>query len=181
MVGTELLTVGHGTLASTDLLTLLDDAGVEVVVDVRTAPGSRRNPQFGHDALREMFHAHGTGYRWDERLGGFRKMPAGSPDTNWRNRSFRAYAGHMRTDEFLAGIEDLLSDAGRCTTTVMCGEAVWWHCHRRMIADFAEIARGIRVSHLMHDGKLVPNRPIEGVRLGNDGLIVYDGGQQQLG
>lgn len=170
------LTVGHGTLHQEDMVALLGAAGVESVVDVRTAPGRRHNPQFARGELQRWLPNNGIAYRWDQRLGGLRKLQPDSPDSAWRNDSFRAYAGHMRTDEFREAAEELLAEARRSATAVMCGESVWWRCHRRMIADFAQLARGFEVEHLMHDGKRVPNHPIDGVRLRGDGLLVYDAG-----
>jgi uncharacterized protein (DUF488 family) len=86
----------------------------------------------------------------------------------------------MRRPEFLAAIDDVLAQAAAQRLAVMCSESVWWRCHRRLIADFAEVARGVPVRHLMHDGRLVAHRGSPGVRLREDGLLVYDGGQEQL-
>jgi uncharacterized protein (DUF488 family) len=87
----------------------------------------------------------------------------------------------MRQPDFLAAIGEVLAEAATQQLAVMCSESVWWRCHRRLIADFAEIARDVPVRHLMHDGTLAPHRPSPGARLRVDGLLVYDGGQQQLG
>jgi uncharacterized protein (DUF488 family) len=86
----------------------------------------------------------------------------------------------MRQPEFLAAIGEVLSQAARQRLAVMCSESLWWRCHRRLIADFAEIARGVPVRHLMHDGELAPHRRSPGARLRTDGLLVYDGGQERL-
>ncbi|MFA1541953.1 DUF488 domain-containing protein [Actinomadura monticuli] len=170
-----LLTFGHGTAGRAELAPLLRDAGVRSVVDVRTAPGSRRNPDVHRDALREWLPAGGVGYRWDQRLGGFRRPAPDSPDTFWRNDSFRGYAGHSRTPEFLDAVDELLREAEPTRTAVMCSESVWWRCHRRIIADFAVLARGRAVLHLAHDGRLSEHLPTSGARLRDDGLLVYDG------
>jgi uncharacterized protein (DUF488 family) len=98
----------------------------------------------------------------------------------WREAAFRGYAGHMRGADFLAAIDEVLAQADAERLAVMCSESVWWRCHRRLIADFAEVARGVPVQHLMHDGRLAPHLRSPGVRLRADGLLVYDGGQQQL-
>ncbi|MDR7300204.1 DUF488 domain-containing protein [Haloactinomyces albus] len=175
----RLLTVGHGTASLEEFAELLGQAGVALVVDVRSAPGSRRNPQFARSELERSLPARGIEYRWDKRLGGFRKLAEDSPDRVWRHRAFRAYAGHMRTAEFRAGIEDLLAGTGEGHPgAVMCSESVWWRCHRRMIADYARLVHGITVEHLMHDGRLTEHPPLEGARLREDGLLVYDAGQQ---
>jgi uncharacterized protein (DUF488 family) len=171
-----LLTIGHGTAGAGRLAELLDGAGVRQVVDVRTAPGSRRNPEMMREEMARWLPEHGVGYRWEERLGGWRRDPPDSPDTALRNRSFGGYATHMRTPEFRAAVGELLTDAASECTTVLCAEAVWWRCHRRMIADFAVLVCGVAVRHLMHDGRRVEHRPTEGVRLREDALLVYDGG-----
>jgi len=172
--GEPLLTFGHGTAGEEELAGLLDGARVAAVVDVRTAPGSRRNPDAGRDALARWLPRRGLGYRWEQRLGGFRRAAPDSPDTFWENTSFRGYAGYTRDPAFVAAMDDLLREAATTRTAVMCAEAVWWRCHRRIVADFAVLARGVEVFHLMHDGRLTPHRPTAGARLREDGLLVYD-------
>ena len=170
-----LLTFGHSTADQTRITDLLRHAGVTSVVDVRTAPGSRRNPDLSRQRLAEWMPHSGTAYRWEPALGGFRRPPPDSPDTFWRNDSFRGYAGHTRSPEFTAAMDDLLREAGEARTAVMCSESVWWRCHRRIIADFAVLARGRPVLHLAHDGRLAEHPPTSGARLRDDGLLVYDG------
>jgi uncharacterized protein (DUF488 family) len=99
----------------------------------------------------------------------------------WRNDAFRGYAAHTRSPEFLAAIDEVLAGAAGQTTVVMCSESVWWRCHRRLVADFVMLARGVDVRHLMPDGRLAEHHPTEGVRLREDGLLVYDAGQESLG
>lgn len=169
-----LLTVGHGTSDRAELTALLRGAGVRAVVDVRTAPGSRRNPDAGRQALAVWLPEQGIDYRWEQRLGGFRKTAPDSPDTFWENDSFRGYAGHTRQPEFLAAMDDLLRQAATTPTAVMCAESLWWRCHRRIIADFAVLVRHARVQHLGHDGRLTEHRPTPGARIRADGLLVYD-------
>ncbi|RFS84342.1 DUF488 domain-containing protein [Actinomadura spongiicola] len=170
-----LLTFGHGTAEREELTRLLHGAGVRSVVDVRTAPGSRRNPDVHRDTLREWLPAAGVGYRWERRLGGFRRAAPDSPDTFWRNASFRGYAGHTRDPDFVAAMDELLRESDLTRTAVMCSESVWWRCHRRLIADFAVLSRGRPVLHLAHDGRLTEHPPTSGARLRPDGLLVYDG------
>jgi uncharacterized protein (DUF488 family) len=175
------LTFGHGTADAAEMTRLLRDAGVRQLLDVRTAPGSRRNPDAGQDALKRWLPDAGIEYRWDKRLGGWRKPRPDSPDTALRNRSFAGYAGHMRSAEFLAAIDDLLADAGAAPTAVMCAESVWWRCHRRMIADFLVLVRGVEVRHLLHNGSSDPHRPSPEARLLSDRhILVYDAGQAAL-
>ena len=176
-----LLTYGHGTDSSERTVATLHAAAVSSLVDIRTAPGSRRNPQFARAALDEWLPAAGIAYRWEKRLGGFRRPGSDNPDVVWREDMFRGYAEHMRSPDFLAAIDAVLSEAeARHYVTVMCSESLWWRCHRRLVADFAVVARGVDVRHLMHDGRLEEHRPTPGVRLRDDGLLVYDGGQEQL-
>jgi uncharacterized protein (DUF488 family) len=185
-----LITFGHGTASAERIAELLRSAGVTRLIDVRIAPGSRRNPHAARAGLERWLPRHGISYRWEKRLGGFRQPEPGSPDVAWQEAAFRGYAGQMRRPDFLAAIDELLAPAATDgllppaatgQLAVMCSESTWWRCHRRLIADFAEIARGVPVRHLMHDGALAPHRHSPGVRLRADGLLVYDGGQQQLG
>lgn len=174
------VTFGHGTATEDDLVRLLHGAEVASVVDVRSAPGSRRNPGMAKSAMQQWLPENGITYRWDRRLGGFRKVPPDSPDRVWRNEAFRGYANHMRTEEFLSGVRDVDSEHQQRTVAIMCAESVWWRCHRRMIADFLRAVRDIEVLHLMHDGTLREHAVTEGLRLREDGLVVYDGGQGSL-
>jgi uncharacterized protein (DUF488 family) len=176
-----LITFGHGTASAGRIVELLENAAVGTVVDIRTAPGSRRNPHVARAELARWLPEHGISYRWEKRLGGFRRPAPGSPDLAWREPAFRGYAGHMRTPAFLDAIGEVLAEAAAGRVAVMCSESLWWRCHRRLVADFAELARGVPVRHLLHDGRCVPHRPSPGARLRPDGLLVYDGGQQPLG
>ncbi|MDV6012046.1 DUF488 domain-containing protein [Haloechinothrix sp. LS1_15] len=176
-----LLTFGHGTAESTELLRLLRDAGVAQVVDVRRVPASKRNPDVAHDAMSRWLSTGGIEYRWDERLGGWRKVVPDTLDTALANRAFCGYAGHMRSVEFLDAIEALLSGARRQRTAIMCAESVWWRCHRKLIADFLVLARGVDVWHLMHDGTFQEHRPSEEARLvPEERVLVYDADQPPL-
>ncbi|CAO5247663.1 DUF488 domain-containing protein [Frankia sp. AgKG'84/4] len=172
--GRELLTVGHGTADRAILTPLFRGAGLALIVDVRSVPGSRRNPDAGREALAAWLPEAGIDYRWERDLGGFRRPAPDSPDVVWRNASFRGYAGHTRDPRFQAAMDRLLDGAGQVRTAVMCSESVWWRCHRRIIADVAVLARGWSVRHLMHDGRLVEHIPTAGVRARPDGLLVYD-------
>jgi uncharacterized protein (DUF488 family) len=159
-----LLTVGHGPQGREFLGDRLTRAGVEALVDVRRFPGSRTNPDVARDALQEWLPALGIGYRWDERLGGRRRLPPGEPvaDGWWTVAQFAAYAAHTRTPEFTAALDDVLGEAATATVAVMCSESVWWRCHRRLIADVAVLGRGVPVTHLMPDGRLTAHRPSDG-------------------
>ncbi|WP_326609760.1 DUF488 domain-containing protein [Streptomyces scopuliridis] len=169
-----LVTFGHSTADHLELTALLRAAHIASVVDIRTAPGSRHNPDAGRERLQRWLPAAGIAYRWERRLGGFRPVLPDSPDTIWRNASFRGYAGYTRDPAFLAAVDQLLQDARTTATAIMCGEALWWRCHRRIIADFAVLVRHYPVLHLMHDGRMVRHTATPGVRLREDGLLVYD-------
>lgn len=176
-----LLTFGHGTADAGQMTRLLRGAAVRRLVDVRTAPGSRRNPDATREALARWLPEAGIGYRWEKRLGGWRRPRPDSPDIALRNRSFGGYAGHMRSPEFRAAIDELLAEAARGRTAVMCAESVWWRCHRKMIADFLVLAREVDVRHLMHDGTLQPHRPSPEARLlPEHRVLVYDAGEPPL-
>ncbi|GHA03683.1 DUF488 family protein [Streptomyces echinoruber] len=175
-MGALLVTFGHGTARRERIVELLRGAGVAAVVDVRTAPGSRRNPDVSRHRLAAWLPADGIAYRWEPGLGGFRRPPADGPDTVWRNASFRGYAAHARSPEFVAAMDRLLEQAAAVRTAVMCSEAVWWRCHRRIVADFAVLARRVPAYHLLHDGRLTAHVVTAGARLRGDGLLVYDGG-----
>jgi uncharacterized protein (DUF488 family) len=170
---TELLTVGHGTLGQAELAALLAGSSVELLVDVRTAPGSRRHPQVARAALEQWLPEAGIGYEWEPRLGGWRKADPASVNTALRNESFRGYADYMRSEAFWAALDEVLTRAATRRTAVMCSESVYWRCHRRLIADAAVIGRSARVSHLGHDGRSSSHELTEGVREEN-GQPVYD-------
>lgn len=172
---TTLRTVGHGTLTAEAFATLLDEADVGRVVDVRSFPGSRHNPQFGREEMERWVPGAGIGYVWTRELGGRRRPIAGSKHAALRNDAFRAYADYMETGDFLTGVEDLLTLAESEASAVMCSESVWWRCHRRLLANHLVLVRGVDVMHLMHDGRLTPHALTAGVRLAN-GTLVYDVG-----
>jgi uncharacterized protein (DUF488 family) len=175
----NLRTVGHGTLPQEDFTALVSGAGIEVVVDVRSFPASRRHPQFGREAMERWLPDAGIAYRWEPRLGGRRRARPDSPHGALRVAAFRGYADHMETDEFRDAIDDLLAEGGTRPVAVMCAESVWWRCHRRLLADAVVLLRGTPVEHLFHDGRIDPHRPTPEARV--DGRrLVYDGGEPGL-
>ncbi len=178
--GAALVTFGHGTAPADRITQLLHSAQVTGIIDVRTAPGSRRNPHVARAELERWLPESAISYRWDKRLGGFRRPAPDSPDVAWREEGFRGYAGYMRTATFGSAVAEVVAEARTRRVAVMCSESVWWRCHRRLIADFVSIACGMPVRHLMHDGRLQDHRPSPGVRLRDDGLLVYDAGQSPL-
>lgn len=173
-----LLTVGHGTLSAEAFTTLLQSAGVDHLVDVRTVPASRRHPHVARDQLSSWLPAAGVGYRWEPRLGGFRRPTPHSPNVALRHPSFRGYADYMASDDFHAALDEVVA-ATEGTTALMCAETLWWRCHRRLIADGAELLCHRRVLHLGHDGRLADHRLTDGVRVQGTNLV-YDAGQPPL-
>jgi uncharacterized protein (DUF488 family) len=143
-----LLTFGHGTATEPRIAELLRVAGVRRLVDIRTAPGSRRSPHVSRAELQRWLPEHGIAYRWEKRLGGWRKPRPDSPDAALRERPFAGYAAHMRSPEFRSAVDELLDEAAAARAAIMCAESVWWRCHRRMVADFVVLSRGVPVLHL---------------------------------
>jgi uncharacterized protein (DUF488 family) len=168
-----LRTVGHGTLPAEQFTALLEAATIDHIVDIRSYPGSRHNPQFGRDAMERWLPEAGIRYSWLRALGGRRKPQPGSPHTALRNDAFRAYADHMQTDEFRHGLTNLLADHELDRTAVMCSESVWWRCHRRLLADHVVLVEKLEVVHLMHDSRHTLHRVTEGARRDGDD-VVYD-------
>jgi uncharacterized protein (DUF488 family) len=181
-----LLTYGHGTDSAERTAEILTGAGVSTLVDIRIAPGSKRHPQFARAAMEEWLPEAGIGYRWEKRLGGFRKPSQDNPDVTWREPMFRGYAEYMRGADFRDAIGAVLAEGAAAQegqggpVAVMCSETLWWRCHRRLVADFVALARGSDIGHLMHDGSTDAHRLSPGVRLRDDGLLVYDAGQETL-
>lgn len=156
MTRPAVLTVGHSTRSLEDFLGLLQAQGVTRLVDVRTIPRSRHNPQFNREAFSASLQRAGIDYVHLPALGGLRRARRDSPNTAWRNASFRGFADYMQTAEFAAGLEQLVELAGRDRVAVMCAEAVPWRCHRSLIAD-ALLARGIPVRHIMSSRPAQPH------------------------
>ncbi|MDP9821435.1 DUF488 domain-containing protein [Nocardioides massiliensis] len=173
----RLVTFGHGTADGDELAALLTTADVGYVVDVRRFPGSRRNPTVARDALEQTLPAAGVDYRWEQRLGGRRRVAAEEQEVDrwWRVEAFRAYAAHTRSDEFGEAMAELLVQVRKrpAATAVMCSESLWWRCHRRLISDVAVLVHDVGVDHLGHDGRLTPHRPADGARVTERGLV-YD-------
>lgn len=152
----NVLTIGHSTRSIEDFIRLLQAHGVECVVDVRTIPRSRHNPQFNADALPVSLKAADIGYQHVAALGGLRRALADSINAGWRNASFRGYADYMQTPLFVKAVEKLIRQAGRRRLALMCAEAVPWRCHRSLIAD-ALVTRGIGVEHIMSLSRRQPH------------------------
>jgi uncharacterized protein (DUF488 family) len=150
-------TVGHSKRTLDELVALLREHGVDVLADVRTAPGSRRLPHFSRPALEALLPPRGLAYVHLPELGGFRRPRADSPNDGWQNRSFRGYADYISTPEWGAGLERLLALAAGRRVAAMCAEEQPWRCHRSLIAD-ALVVRGLRVTHLLASGEASTHR-----------------------
>jgi len=140
-------TIGHSTRAIDEFIALLTDHRIQQLADVRTIPRSRRHPQFSKEALSVSLPAAGIAYRHVAALGGLRKPRADSTNTAWRHEGFRGYADYMESSTFEQAVDDLLVWADAAPTAVMCAEAVWWRCHRALIADYLK-ASGVNVIHI---------------------------------
>ncbi len=149
-------TIGHSTRSVQDFIVLLLAHHIDVVVDVRTVPRSRRNPQFNRETLPQSLQAAEIDYEHVAALGGFRRPSPHSSNAGWRNASFRGYADYMQTAAFAAAIESLAERAQRQRLAVMCAEAVPWRCHRSLIAD-ALVTRGIRVEEIINATRSQPH------------------------
>jgi uncharacterized protein (DUF488 family) len=141
-------TIGHSTRPLDVFLQLLAHSSIRGIADVRSFPGSRRYPQYGRLALAASLADTGIDYRWLPALGGRRRALPDSPNTAWRNESFRGYADYMSSAGFAQGIDELLELAAGTRCAIMCSEALWWRCHRSMIADTLCV-RGIEVLHIL--------------------------------
>jgi len=150
-------TIGHSTRSSEDFLQLLQSHGVQQLVDVRTVPRSRHNPQFNQDTLPATLAGAGILYAHLPELGGLRKARPDSINDAWENASFRGYADYMQTPEFAAGLEHLLALARERPTVIMCAEAVPWRCHRSLIGD-ALLARGHAVEDILSPTRRSPHK-----------------------
>jgi uncharacterized protein (DUF488 family) len=163
-------TIGHSTRTIDEFISLLKENEINLLVDVRAWPGSKRYPQFNKEALAESLNAHGIRYEHFPELGGKRKSKPDSRNTAWRNASFRGYADYMETEQFQKGIERLLDVAAEAgPTAIMCAEAVWWRCHRSLIADYLK-ARGVEVLHILGANKVEPHPYTSAARIVNDEL-----------
>ena len=150
MAAIRIHTIGHSTHPIDEFVGMLRANGIERLIDVRTVPGSRHNPQFGECELAKSMPDAGIDYQWLTDLGGLRHTPAGQKTINqaWRNTSFRSYADYMQTTAFAVAIDDLIGLAKKQTVVIMCAEAVPWRCHRSLIGD-ALLARGLQVADIM--------------------------------
>ena len=171
--GLTVWTVGHSNRTLEDFITLLRSHATELVADVRRFPGSRRYPHFNQENLGSVLRDHGIDYLHFPELGGRRNTKPDSPNSAWRNEAFRGYADYMETEEFRRGIERLLEEARTRRTAVMCAEALWWQCHRSMIADYLKSA-GCRVLHILGPQKTEDHRYSQPAQIINGQLTYHN-------
>jgi uncharacterized protein (DUF488 family) len=152
VLGVELWTIGHSTRSAQEFVEILLAHRIAGLVDVRSFPGSRRYPQFNKSALADFLSHAGIKYIHAPLLGGRRPPRADSHNTAWQNASVRAYADYMETDDFKQGVKELLELASRQRVAIMCAEALWWRCHRSLIADYLK-ATGRVVVHIIDKAK----------------------------
>jgi uncharacterized protein (DUF488 family) len=167
----KIWTIGHSTRELEEFLELLAINKITALADVRSYPGSRKYPQFNAKALDVALAECGIEYVPFKLLGGRRRARPDSPNTVWRNDAFRGYADYMETADFKEGIKELLKLASQKRTAMMCSEAVWWRCHRSMIADYLK-ASGLTVEHIMDTGKNMIHPFTSAARMEN-GKLVY--------
>jgi uncharacterized protein (DUF488 family) len=170
-----IFTIGHSTRTIEEFVALLRQMSVDLLVDVRSIPRSRTNPQFNADALPKALLDAGISYRHLPALGGLRHRKKGatpSSNTFWRVAAFRNYADYAATEAFRKGLDELRTLARDNCCAIMCAEAVWWRCHRRIIADYL-LADGVLVSHIMGLNKIDPAKLTPDVRLLPGGTLVY--------
>jgi uncharacterized protein (DUF488 family) len=169
----KIWTVGHSTRSEAEFVAVLQSAKIQVLVDVRSFPGSRRYPHFNKETLSGSLPKAGVEYLHMPELGGRRKAKPNSHNLAWRNESFRGYADYMETDAFQNGIERLVKIAADKRTAIMCSEAVWWRCHRSLIADYLK-SRGIDVLHILSEKKIEAHPFTSAARI-VDGELSYRG------
>ncbi|MBO1114762.1 DUF488 domain-containing protein [Bordetella petrii] len=168
-------TIGHSNRGLDAFAELLQEAGIELVADIRTVPRSRANPQFNQDILPAALAPLHVDYEHMAALGGLRgKSKEVSRDVNrfWENDSFHNYADYALSEAFRAGLDHLVDRGGRQRSVLMCSEAVWWRCHRRIVADYL-LARGLAVFHIMGPGRIDPASLTPGAVVQADGTLAY--------
>lgn len=175
MMTLPFFTIGHSNRSLAEFITLLRSAHIERVVDIRKMPMSRANPQFNHDELSAALAEVQIGYEHVAALGGLRgRRPASPLEINglWQNRSFHNYADYALSDAFRKGLERLRAEGHRKRCAMMCAEAVWWRCHRRIVSDYL-IAKGETVFHIMGEGRFEEAHLTSGAEPQPDGTVIY--------
>lgn len=178
--GGPVYTVGHSTRSADEFRGLLEAHGVDLLVDVRRHPGSRRHPHFNQGELSELLEHAGIRYRHEEALGGRRGDPdPEGPNDGWRSDGFRAYADHLNTPEGREALARVEEDAAAAVPALMCAEAVPWRCHRQIAADHL-VAAGLEVRHILDAQRAEPHELRDMARVLEDGRVVYPAEQRGL-
>ena len=175
-------TIGHSSRSAAELIERLKAEGVDLVVDVRRFPRSRRHPQFNIETLPAALAASGIGYHHAEALGGRRRRSLeadASPNAGWREDGFRNYADYAMTAPFRLALDAVVASAETRTPAIMCAEALWWQCHRRIISDYL-LVRGIDVIHILGPGETKPAALTPGAEPQADGTVHYPPAQPRL-
>jgi uncharacterized protein (DUF488 family) len=168
----KIWTVGHSTHSFDEFMELLAPHGITLLADIRTVPKSRRHPHFHTDALARSLPGRGVAYQHLPRLGGWRRPRADSPNGAWRNESFRGYADYAMGAEFARGLAQLRELAAAQPVSMMCSEALWWRCHRRLVADRLVVA-GDTVCHISSDGQASGHQMTSFATVRADGQVTY--------
>jgi uncharacterized protein (DUF488 family) len=166
-------TIGHSTRSIEDFIEMLQAFKIELLVDIRSFPGSRRFPQFNKENLADSLLTNKIEYVHILRLGGRRTPKKDSKNTGWKHESFRGYADYMETEYFKKGIEELIEIAEKRKTSIMCSEAVWWKCHRSLVADYLKL-KGWMVMHIMDKTKAEEHPYTQAAKIIN-GELDYSG------
>ncbi len=176
----QLFSIGHSNQPLGHFLALLTQHRIEILADIRRFPGSRKYPHWNRENLAAAVLGVGIEYRWMEALGGRRhgRKDVPSPNLGLRNEGFRNFADYMLTPEFRQAIKELLEIAARRRTAMMCAEAVFWRCHRRLVSDFL-LAGGIVVQHIFPNGDVKPHELTTGAMI-ESGAVTYPGGPRAL-
>jgi uncharacterized protein (DUF488 family) len=172
-------TIGHSNRSWQDFVALLKEFEVRIVADIRSLPGSKKFPHFDRENMERALPDNGLKYIWLPKLGGLRRVRKGflSPNTGLTNPGFRAYADYMATPEFREGVEELLVPASEAVTVIMCAEALYWRCHRRLLSDYL-FAHGIEVLHIMGLNNLIPHKLTQQAAVTPEGEVIYPGVNQ---
>ena len=170
----RVFTIGHSNRSFEDFLSLLQEFAIHTVADVRRYPSSRKFPHFNREFLRKLLSAQNIEYLWLEALGGRRHVSKNqkSPNMGLESPGFRNYADHMVTNEFQAGVQELLSTAARSCMAIMCAERFYWKCHRRLLSDYL-VAQSVEVLHIVEPGKVSAHKLTPGAVITINTEVVY--------
>jgi len=170
----RIFTIGHSNRTGGDFLELLKEFGIATVVDIRRYPASRKFPHFNREKLEEMLKVNNINYLWFEALGGRRhsKKNIESKNTALKNPAFRNYADYMTTKQFHDTIDKLRKTAALSTVAIMCAEALYWRCHRKLVSDYLTL-HNVEVKHILEHGKLLDHNLTTGATVAEDGAVIY--------